>query len=105
MIVPFGHVLILAGCLFLMGMLCTVTRRNLIMMIFGVEVMLNAAMIVLVAAALHWQQMEGQGLVIFIFAIAAAEVSVGLALVVWAYRKSGKLDPGFLSEGISDNGI
>ncbi|UCD83020.1 MAG: NADH-quinone oxidoreductase subunit NuoK [Desulfobacterales bacterium] len=91
--VPFGHVLLLAGILFLMGMFCAVARRNLIMIVLGVEIMLNAASIVFVAAALRWQQLEGQVFVLFIFAVAAAEVSVGLALIVWAYRRTGSVDP------------
>jgi NADH-quinone oxidoreductase subunit K len=103
MMVPFGHVLALAGVLFLMGMLCTVTRRNLIMIVLGVEVMLNAAMILLVTAALRWQQVEGQTFVIFIFAIAAAEVSLGLALIVWVYRHSGTIDSSFLGANMFDD--
>jgi NADH-quinone oxidoreductase subunit K len=55
--------------------------------------MMNAASIAFVAAALRWQLMEGQAFVLFILAVAAAEVSVGLALVVGAYRRTGSLDP------------
>jgi NADH-quinone oxidoreductase subunit K len=94
MIVPFGHVLILAGLLFFMGVFCTVTRRSLIMMLLGIEIMLNAAAILLVGSTLHWQNLEGQVIVLFVFAVAAAEVSVGLALIVWAYRRTGSVDPG-----------
>ena len=93
MIVPFGHVMILAGLLFLLGMICMVVRRSLIMILLGVEIMLNAAAILLVGASLIWQQLEGQSVVLFIFAIAGAEVSVGLALIVWAYRQTGSVDP------------
>lgn len=93
MIVPFGHVLILAGLLFLMGLFCMVARRSLVMMLLGVEIMLNAASILLVGAALRWFHMEGQAIILFIFAIAGAEVSVGLALIVWFYRRTGSLDP------------
>jgi NADH-quinone oxidoreductase subunit K len=93
MIVPFGHVLLLAGLLFVLGMVCVVARRNLIMILLGVEIMLNAAAIALVGASLRWQAMEGQVLVLFILAVAAAEVSVGLALIVNAHRRSGRLDP------------
>ena len=60
MIVPFGHVLVLVGILFLMGVFCAVVRRNLIMVVLGVEIMLNAASIAFVGAALRWQQLEGQ---------------------------------------------
>jgi NADH-quinone oxidoreductase subunit K len=90
MIVPFGHVLILAGILFLMGIFCAIVRRNLIMIVLGVEIMLNAAS---VGAALRWQHLEGQVFALFILAVAAAEVSVGLALIIYAYRRTGSFDP------------
>jgi NADH-quinone oxidoreductase subunit K len=93
MIVPYSHVLILGGILFLMGMICAVTRRNLIMVLLGLEIMLNAAAVTFVGAALRWQQFEGQAIAIFIIAIAAAEVSLGLALFVCAYRRTGSVDP------------
>ena len=94
MIVPYSHVLMFAGILFLMGMICTVARRNLIMMLLGLEIMLNAGAIAFIGAALRWEHLEGQAIAIFILAIAAAEVSVGLALVVCAYRRKGSVDPG-----------
>jgi len=93
MIVPFNHVLVLAGLLFLMGVFCVVARRSLIMILLGVEIMLNAAAILLVGASLLWQNLDGQAIVLFVFAIAAAEVSVGLALIVWAYRRTGSVNP------------
>jgi len=93
MIVPFNHVLVLAGLLFLMGIFCVVVRRSLIMILLGVEVMLNAAAIILVGASLLWQNLDGQAIVLFVFAIAAAEVSVGLAFIVWAYRRTGSVNP------------
>ena len=93
MIVPLGHVFLLAGLIFSMGLVCMVAHRNLIMTLVGVEVMMNAAAIAFVAAALRWQLMEGQVFVLFILAVAATEVSVGLALVVSAYRRTGSLDP------------
>jgi NADH-quinone oxidoreductase subunit K len=93
MIVPLGYVFILAGVVFSMGLVCLVARRNLIMTLVGVEVMMNGAAIAFVSAALRWQRMEGQAFILFILAVAAAEVSVGLALVVSAYRRTGSLDP------------
>jgi NADH-quinone oxidoreductase subunit K len=92
MIVPYGHVLLLAGILFVLGLVCTVARRNLVMVLLGVEIMLNAAGIAFVGAALRWQKLEGQVFVLFIMTIAAAEVSVGLALIVRAYRRTGSID-------------
>ncbi len=94
MIAPFGHVLLLAGILFLLGAFCAITRRNLIMIVLGVEIMLNAASIAFVGAALRWQNLEGQAFVLFIVAVAATEVSVGLALIVYAFRRTGSFDPG-----------
>jgi NADH-quinone oxidoreductase subunit K len=93
MIVPFGHIFLLAGLIFSMGLICLVAHRNLIMTLIGVEVMMNAAAIAFVGAALRWQMMEGQAFMLFILAVSAAEVSVGLALVVAAYRRTGSLDP------------
>ena len=93
MIVPMGHVFILAGIVFSMGLVCLVARRNLIMTLIGVEVMMNGAAIAFVAAALRWRLMEGQAFMLFILAVAAAEVSVGLALVVSVYRRTGSIDP------------
>ena len=93
MIVPFGHVLLLGGILFSLGLVCVVAHRNLIMTLVGVEVMMNGAAIAFVGAALRWQLMEGQAFVLFLFAVAAAEVSVGLAMVVNLYRRTGSIDP------------
>jgi NADH-quinone oxidoreductase subunit K len=93
MIVPFGHVFILAGLIFAMGLICLVAHRNLIMTLIGVEVMMNAAAIAFIASSLRWKLMEGQVFVLFILAVAAAEVSVGLALVVSMYRRTGSIDP------------
>ncbi len=93
MIVPYGHVQLLAGIVFFMGLVCILARRNLIMTLIGVEIMMNAAAIAFLAAALRWQQLEGQAFVLFIIVVAAAEVSVGLALIVSAYRRTGSVDP------------
>ena len=96
MIVPFSHVLVLSGVLFLAGVYALVARRNLIMVLLGLEIMLNAAAIAFVGAALRWQSMDGQALAVFIMAVAATEVSIGLALVVSVYRSSGSVDPELL---------
>jgi NADH-quinone oxidoreductase subunit K len=97
-IVPYTHVLVLAGILFVTGMFTTVARRNLIMVVLGLEIMLNASAVAFVGASLRWQLLDGQALVLFIIAVAATEVSVGLALVVAAYRRTGSVDPGQLDE-------
>ncbi len=93
MIVPLGHIFLLAAIIFSMGLLCLVAHRNLIMTLIGVEVMMNAAAIAFIAAALRWKLMEGQVFVLFILAVSAAEISLGLALVVSVYRRTGSIDP------------
>jgi NADH-quinone oxidoreductase subunit K len=93
MIVPYSHVLILATLVFLLGLICLLSRRNLIMTLIGVEIMMNAAAILFVTASLRWQRLEGQTFVLFIIGVAAAEVSVGLALIMGAYLHSGSVDP------------
>jgi NADH-quinone oxidoreductase subunit K len=92
MIVPFSHVLILAVVLFGLGAVCAVARKSLIMILIGVEIMLNAAGLVFVAASLKWQQLDGQAFFLFILAVAASEVAVGLALIVYLYRRTGSVN-------------
>jgi len=92
MIVPFSHVIFLAVLLFLLGAVCAVARRNLVMILIGVEVMLNAAGLAFVGASLRWEHLEGQVFVIFILTLAAAEVAVGLALIVSSYRRTGSVN-------------
>ncbi len=93
MIVPFGHVLVVFAIIFALGAFCALVRRNLIMIVLGIEIMLNAASIAFVGAALSWQNLEGQTFVLFILAVAATEVSVGLAVIVYAFRRTGSFDP------------
>jgi len=93
MIVPYSHVFFLAGIVFSLGLVCVAARRNLIMTLVGVEVMMNGAALAFIGAALRWKMMEGQAFALFILAVAAAEVAVGLALVVNLFRRTGSLDP------------
>ncbi len=90
--VPFGHVLFLAVLLFILGAACAVARRNLVMILIGVEIMLNAAGIVFIGASLKWQGLDGQAFMIFILTVAAAEVAVGLALIIYSHRRTGSVD-------------
>ena len=87
MIVPLLHVLILAGILFVLGLVCVlVWRSNIIMMLIGIEVMLNAAMLVFVGGAARWN-VDGQIFALMIMAMTSAEVSLALALVVYLHRR------------------
>lgn len=92
MIVPFGHVLLFAAMLFVMGLACTVARRNLIMILIGVEIMLNAAAVALVGGSAHWRQVDGQVFVVFLMAMTSAEVAISLAMVVYLRRRRGTLE-------------
>src|SRR6476661_4284055 len=85
-------VLILASILFTLGMVGVLTRKNIIFMLLSVEIMLNAAGLAFVAAGSKWQQPDGQVMFLFIISMAAAEVSVGLALVMQAYHQHKTLD-------------
>jgi NADH-quinone oxidoreductase subunit K len=91
-VVPYSHVLILAAILFLLGSVCALARRNLIMILIGVEIMLSAAGLAFIGASLHWQQLDGQAFVIFIMAVAGSEVAVGLALIVYSQRRTDTLN-------------
>ena len=93
MIVPLNHVLLLSALMFGLGLFCTLARRNLIMVLLGIEIMLNATSVAFVGSALHWQRIEGQAMVLFILAVAATEVSVGLAAIVALYRRTRSIDP------------
>lgn len=88
----------LAGILFSLGLVSLLVRRNLIFVLMSLEVMLNAAGLAFVVAASRWHQADGQIMFIFILAMAAAEVSVGLALVLQIYRRFRSLDVDVLSE-------
>ncbi len=83
---PINAGLILASLLFLTGLLGVLTRRNILFMLMSVEIMFNAAALAFVLAGAKWGQPDGQVMVIFILAMAAAEVSVGLALILQMHR-------------------
>lgn len=84
--------LILAGVLFVLGLISMLIRRNIIFMLISVEIMLNAAGLAFVVAAARWGQADGQIMFMFILAMAAAEVSVGLALILQLYHQLKTLD-------------
>ena len=89
---PVMQGLLLSGVLFGLGLVGLLVRRNIIFMLMAVEVMLNAAGLAFVVAGARWGQADGQVMFIFILALAAAEVSVGLALVLRFYRQFNTLD-------------
>lgn len=90
--IPLEHVLMLASLLFAMGLLGLMVRRNIIFVLMSLEVMLNAAALAFVAAGAHWGQPDGQVVFLLILTVAAAEVSVGLGLVLQIQRRFHTLD-------------
>ncbi len=92
MTIPLGHVLVLAAVLFLLGLTGVLARRNIIFMLLSIEIMLNAAGLAFVAAGSRWGHPDGQVMFIFIISMAAAEVSVGLALVLQMHHRLKTLD-------------
>ena len=96
--IPLQHALILAGILFSLGVVGLLVRRNLVFILMSIEVMLNAAGLAFVAAASRWGQPDGQVMFMFILTMAAAEVSVGLALVMRHYHVQKSLDADAASE-------
>jgi NADH-quinone oxidoreductase subunit K len=91
-VVPMQYALLLAMVLFALGLLGILMRRNLIVMLMSVEIMLNAAGLAFIAAGSRWGQADGQVMFILILTLAAAEVSVGLALILQLYHQQATLD-------------
>lgn len=81
------HYLVVSALLFAMGLLGVILRRNLLVIYMCLELMLNAANLALVAFSRFTDNLHGQVFVFFIITVAAAEVAVGLALIVALYRK------------------
>ena len=90
--------MLLAGILFSLGLTSLLVRRNLIFILMSLEVMLNAAGLAFVVAGAQWHQADGQVMFLFILAVAAAEVCVGLALVLEIYYRCKSLDVDGLSK-------
>ncbi len=84
--VPLSWYVVLGGAVFCIGILGFLTRRNVIIMLMSIELMLNGVNITLVAFNHYLQDMRGQILALFIITVAAAEVAVGLALIIALFK-------------------
>lgn len=82
----------LAAILFVLGLLGVLVRRNVLFMLVSLEVMLNAAGLAFVVAGARWGDADGQVMFLIILTVAAAEVSVGLALALQLFRRTGSVD-------------
>jgi NADH-quinone oxidoreductase subunit K len=90
--VPMSHGLALAGILFALGTVGVLVRRDLVVILLSIEVMLNAAGLAFVVAGAHWGQPDGQVFFLLVLAMAASEVAVGLALLLALYRRLETVD-------------
>ncbi|MBA2816613.1 NADH-quinone oxidoreductase subunit NuoK [Candidatus Pantoea persica] len=96
--IPLQHGLILAAVLFVLGLTSLVLRRNLLFMLIGLEIMINAATLALVVAGSYWGQADGQVMYILAISLAAAEASICLALLLQLYRRRQTLNIDTVSE-------
>ena len=95
---PTAWVVALAGAVFAVGAAGVMVRKNPLIMFMSAEMMWNAAALAFVAYAHQFQQMTGQVMAFVIVATAAAEVGIGLALIVWIYHRRPRLDVDEISE-------
>jgi NADH-quinone oxidoreductase subunit K len=90
--VPLNHYIMLCAIIFSIGVMGVLLRRNAIIIFMSVELMLNAVNLLLTAFSVYHGDASGQVFVFFIMALAAAEVAVGLAIIVMIYRNTNSID-------------
>ena len=84
--IPISWLLFLSGALFCIGVIGVLVRRNALIIFMSIELILNAANLAFVAFARHLNSLDGQVFVFFVITVAAAEVAVGLAIIVNLFR-------------------
>lgn len=90
--VPLDHALVLASILFALGLAGLMIRRNMVFVLMSLEIMLNAAGLAFIAGGTAWGQPEGQAMFLLVITLAAAEASVGLALLIQLNQRFKTLD-------------
>ena len=95
--IPLLNIVQLATILFTIGIVGVLIRRNAIIILMSIELMLNAVNLLLIAFSAYSSDSSGQIFVFFIMVVAAAEVSVGLAIIVMLYRNTHSVDVNFLN--------
>lgn len=96
--IPLEQGLCLASILFVLGLIGVLVRRDIVFILLSIEIMLNASALAFIVAGAHWRAADGQVFFFFILAMAAAEVSVGLALVLQIYHRFKTVDADAISE-------
>lgn len=96
--VPLNHYILLSAIIFAIGVIGVLIRRNAIVIFMSIELMLNAVNLLLTAFSVHHNDPSGQVFVFFIMALAAAEVAIGLAIIVMVYRNTNSTDVNILNK-------
>lgn len=96
--VPLNHYILLSTIIFSIGVIGVLTRRNAIVIFMSIELMLNAVNLLLTAFSVYHNDPSGQVFVFFIMALAAAEVAIGLAIIVMVYRNTNSTDINILNK-------
>lgn len=96
--VPLNHYILLSTIIFSIGVIGVLIRRNAIVIFMSVELMLNAVNLLLTAFSVHHNDPSGQVFVFFIMALAAAEVAIGLAIIVMVFRNTNSTDVNILNK-------
>ncbi len=91
--VPLNYYLVLSALVFAIGVTGVIIRRNLIVILMSVELMLNAVNLTFIAFSRSLGSMDGQVIVFFVMTVAAAEAVVGLAIIISIFRHRQSLDP------------
>lgn len=90
--IPVSHYLVVSGILFAIGLVGLLTRRNLLLILLSIEIMLNAANLNFVAGSALHGQVGGQVTAFFVMVLAAAEITIGLTIAVLLFRKQDSVD-------------
>jgi NADH-quinone oxidoreductase subunit K len=90
---PLNYYLVLSAVIFAIGVTGVLVRRNLIVVLMSIELMLNAVNLTFVAFSYSLGSMDGQVIVFFVMAVAAAEAVIGLAIIISLFRHRQSLDP------------
>ena len=96
-LVPLNHYILLCSVIFSIGVMGVLLRRNAIIIFMSVELMLNSVNLLLTAFSVYHNDASGQVFVFFVMALAAAEVAVGLAIIVMIYRNTNSVDTNVLN--------
>lgn len=96
--IPLNHYILLSAVIFAIGVMGVLIRRNAIVIFMSIELMLNAVNLLLTAFSAYRGDAAGQVFVFFIMALAAAEVAVGLAIIVMVYRNTNSIDINLLNK-------